>query len=251
MSDPAHAQAAHRVRLDWGPTGAAAVAAEADVAVVVDVLSFTTTVTVAAERGIVVHPFPWHDDRAAERAAELGATLAVGRLEARGRPGAVSLSPASLSGAAGVERLLLPSPNGSSISAALVESGATVVAGCLRNAAAVAAWLQARVARGDVVAVVAAGERWSDGSLRPAAEDLWGAGAVLGDLDPRLMSPEARLARDAWTAVADRCGEALAACASGRELAARGFAADVDVAGAVDESQVVPVLVDGAFGARP
>ena len=34
-----------RVRFDWGPTGAAAIAAGADVAVVVDVLSFTTTLS--------------------------------------------------------------------------------------------------------------------------------------------------------------------------------------------------------------
>ena len=46
--------------------------------------------------------------------------------------------------------------------------------------AAVARWLQAR---GGTVAVVAAGERWPDGSLRPAAEDLWGAGAVLAGED--------------------------------------------------------------------
>jgi 2-phosphosulfolactate phosphatase len=221
--DPAHTQAPHRVRLEWGPTGAAAVVPGADVAVVVDVLSFTTTVTVAVERGMVVHPFPWRDGRAQAYAAELGATLAVGRFEARERPGLVSLSPASLAAVEGVERLVLPSPNGSTISATLAESGAVVVA------------------------VVAAGERWPDGSLRPAAEDLWGAGAVLGGLDPDLLSPEAQLAADAYAAVADRLPEALAACASGRELVAAGFADDVVAAARLDVTGVVPRLVDGAF----
>ena len=51
-----------------------------------------------------------------------------------------------------------------------------MIAGGLRNAAAVAA---AAARAGDVVGVIAAGERWPDGSLRPAIEDLLGAG-----LDP-------------------------------------------------------------------
>ena len=58
-----HRQLDHRVRFDWGPTGAAAIAEGADVAVVVDVLSFTTTLAIAVERGITVWPFPWQDER--------------------------------------------------------------------------------------------------------------------------------------------------------------------------------------------
>ena len=48
-----------RIRFDWGPTGAADAAEGVDLAVVVDVLSFTTTLTVAVERGITVLPYPW------------------------------------------------------------------------------------------------------------------------------------------------------------------------------------------------
>ncbi|HRD61661.1 MAG TPA: 2-phosphosulfolactate phosphatase, partial [Nocardioides sp.] len=55
----AHRQLDHRVRFDWGPTGAAAIAEGADVAVVVDVLSFTTTLCVAVERGMTVLPYRW------------------------------------------------------------------------------------------------------------------------------------------------------------------------------------------------
>jgi 2-phosphosulfolactate phosphatase len=251
--NPAHRQAAHRVRFDWGPTGAAAIADGADVAVVVDVLSFTTTVTVAVERGLTVWPFAWKDERAAAYAEQRGATLAVGRLEARaardaGR-GAVSLSPADMTRVSGVERVVLPSPNGSSICAALTDTVPTVVAACLRNRTAVAHRL---APRGGGVAVVAAGERWPDGSLRPCAEDLWGAGAVIATLAEHGvagLSPEARMAAAAFRAVeADVAGE-LAATAGGRELAAAGFAEDVEVAAAVDVSMVVPVLnAAGAFG---
>jgi 2-phosphosulfolactate phosphatase len=248
----AHAQAGHRVRLEWGPTGGAAIAAGADVAVVVDVLSFTTTLTVAVERGITVYPYRWKDDRAAEYAASLGAVLAVGRFEQRDSGcQAVSLSPAAMAAGQGVEaveRIVLPSPNGSTICAALAGSGVQVVGACLRNRAAVAAWLAPRVAAGATVAVVPAGERWPDGSLRPAAEDLWGAGAVLDALAQGDLSPEAALARDAFRAVAGRLAESMSGCAGGQELAAVGFADDVLVAAGLDVSGVVPLLgPDGGF----
>src|SRR5665809_102474 len=110
----------HRVRLEWGPTGAAAIARSADVAVVVDVLSFTTAVSVAVDRGITVFPYRWGDERAAAYAEERGANLALNRLDARWRSGAVSLSPVSLQTARGLERLVLPSPNGSTICACLL-----------------------------------------------------------------------------------------------------------------------------------
>lgn len=174
--DRHHRQRSSQVRLDWGPTGAEALV-PVDVAVVVDVLSFTTTLTVAIERGIEVVPFRWHDERAAAAAAEEhDAVLAVGRGDATPGDGRVTLSAAAMRSVAGVRRVVLPSPNGSTIAAALASSGATVVGASLRNRAAVAAWLAPRVADGATLAVVPAGERWPDGSLRPAVEDLWGAG---------------------------------------------------------------------------
>jgi 2-phosphosulfolactate phosphatase len=249
MPDPAHRQASYRVRFDWGPTGAAAVSAGAQVAVVVDVLSFTTTLCVAVTRGITVLPYRWKDGRAAAYADARGATLAVGRLEARALPAGsgVSLSPAAMAQVSGVSRVVLPSPNGSSISFGLADSGARVVGGCLRNRTAVAGLLGAALDRGESVVVVAAGERWPDGSLRPCVEDLWGAGAVLALLPAELLSPEARLAADAFRAVEATLAESLRDCASGRELSDAGFAEDVAVAAELDVSDVVPVLVDGAF----
>lgn len=190
----AHRQTAYPLRLDWGPTGADAVGPGSDVAVVVDVLSFTTTLTVAADRGIEVHPYRWHDDSAAEFARERDATPAVGR--SRAVAGQASLSPASVRACRGVRRLVLPSPNGSTIAAMLAGSGAVVVGVSLRNRAAAAGWLARRRSEKPdlVVSVVAAGERWPDGSLRPAVEDLWGAGALIGELVRcgwRGISPEA------------------------------------------------------------
>ncbi|GLZ50746.1 hypothetical protein Acsp07_03630 [Actinomycetospora sp. NBRC 106378] len=123
----------------------------------------------------------------------------------------------------------------------------TVVAACLRNASAVSAWLAARPEL--VVAVVPAGERWPDGGLRPAVEDLWGAGAVLSTLVGGGASPEARVAAAAFDAVRPSLDAEMRACASGRELTAMGFADDVAVASELDTSTVVPILVDGVFRA--
>lgn len=91
-----YGQGSYLVRLDWGAVGAQACLA--DVCVVVDVLSFSTSVTIAVERGMQVLPFPWKDARAADFAWANDAVLAVGRLEAT-KDGAVpapSLSPAGL-----------------------------------------------------------------------------------------------------------------------------------------------------------
>ena len=111
-----------------------------------------------------------------ELAERVGAVLATGRRAATpDHPW--SLSPAALRAAPAPARLVLPSPNGSAIAAA-APPGVTVVAGCLRNATAVGR----RVARAGPVTVVPAGERWPDGSLRPALEDLLGAGAVVAAL---------------------------------------------------------------------
>lgn len=244
-------QSGHGVRLEWGPEGARRLGPEVAGLVVVDVLSFTTSVSVAVEAGTRVHPYAWRDTSAREYADHVGARLAVGRREVTAAQ-PWSLSPAALRRAPRTERLVLPSPNGSAIAAAAGE-GATVVAGCLRNAAAAGAWL-ARHGYGTPerpVAVVPAGERWPDGSLRPALEDLLGAGAVVAALcarTPRATpSPEAGAAAALWAATPDPAAT-VAACASGRELAGGGFAEDVAVATEIDASDAVPVLSDGAFG---
>lgn len=230
---------------------------------VVDVLSFSTAVSVACDAGVETFPFRWRDNRAAEFASAHGAQLAAGR-----REGGLSLSPASirawLSGRSQPgapesgplsDRLVLPSPNGSSICFALSERGSPVLAGCLRNAAVVAGWLARELASGRLpaIGVVAAGEQWPDGGLRPAVEDLWGAGAVLARLGALLpdtvFSPEACAAVAAFEAAEPELGRLLENCASGIELIEDGFAEDVAIAAELDAAGTVPVLTAGRFHA--
>lgn len=260
----AFGQSRAQVRFDWGLTGALALAEQpGTAAVVVDVLSFSTAVSVACDAGVETFPFRWRDDRAAEFASAHGAQLAAGR-----RDGGLSLSPGSIrawaanrnqpgagDSAPPPSRLVLPSPNGSSICFALGERGGPVLAGCLRNAAAVAGRLAPELTAGRLpaIAVVAAGERWPDGELRPAVEDLWGAGAVLARLrtllPETLFSPEASAAVAAFEAAEAKLGLLLQDCASGIELTENGFAEDVAIAAELDASTTAPVLHAGGFRA--
>jgi 2-phosphosulfolactate phosphatase len=246
-------QRAYGVRFDWGHAAAATLAGPGACLVIVDVLAFTTAVSVVTEAGIKVFPYQWRDETAAVFARQHEAQLAAGHRT----PDAAApwtLSPAALRRAPFTPRLVLPSPNGSAIAATASGSGATVVAACLRNAGAVGEWLAAqRFGTPErPVIVIAAGERWPDGSLRPGLEDLLGAGAVLAALrtalSPQALSPEATVAAACYAAAGD-VPSAIRDCASGHELTERGFAEDVAIAAEIDACRVVPVLTDGAFTA--
>ncbi|SNS27505.1 2-phosphosulfolactate phosphatase [Rhodococcoides kyotonense] len=245
----AHRQEQYDLRFDWGPVGADALAPQSEVAVVVDVLSFTTTLSVALDRGTSVIPWPTRDDSARRLAHEHGAALAVGRSVAQ--PGEISLSPATLRNGTPPPRLVLPSPNGSTIASRLSDVAGTCIGGSLRNAAAVGSWIASTVPSGGAVSVIAAGERWPNGELRPSIEDLWGAGLILAELTrlapERSLSPEARMAVVCWEAISSTVADGLRTCASGRELIEAGFGIDVDIAAEANSSRTVPVLRDGVF----
>ncbi len=229
------AQAEFDVRFEWGLTGMRAVGGGANAIVIVDVLTFTTAVDVAAGQGAAVFPFPWMRPAAAHYAAALGAVAAAKR------GAGYSLSPASLREIPAGTRLVLPSPNGATLAFG-IEHGA-VLAGCLRNASAVAA---AAAGIGPRVAVIAAGEGWMDGGLRPCFEDLVGAGAAIAGLAGR-KSPEACAAEAAFRAARSELGALLRLCGSGKELIERGFPEDVEMAAELDASGHAPRLMDGAF----
>jgi 2-phosphosulfolactate phosphatase len=228
------------MHLEWGSAGLREGGRLADVVVVVDVLSFSTAVAVAAAAGVTVYPLRATNEAeyAGRVAARLGAHLA------RGRGEGVSLSPPSLAALAAGERVVLPSPSGGALCLDAAATGATVVAGCLRNATAVGAWLARKEQR---VVVVAAGEEWRDGTPRVATEDLLGAGGVLSCVPTEALSAEARVAVEAFRGSRADLEAILRGCTSGRELAARGYSEDVAWAADLDASPVVPVMVDGAF----
>jgi 2-phosphosulfolactate phosphatase len=226
---------------EWGLHGIESLRDHVKVLIIVDVLSFSTAVDIAVARGAVVLPYPIGDEQASARAAaDAGAVLASPK---RADGGQYSLSPVSLQEIPADTKLLLPSPNGSILS--LAGGGAIVFSGCLRNRRAVAKMAK-RAADGGDIAVIPAGERWPDDSLRPAIEDLLGAGAILDALDMKLTA-EAQLARDAFRKDRSKLATLIRESKSGQELIGRGFARDVELAVELDISRAAPRLSDGRY----
>jgi 2-phosphosulfolactate phosphatase len=260
------------IRCEWGLAGIVHLAPLSDVVVIVDVLSFSTCVDIAVGRGAMVYPLNWRGGSAEEFARSFGATLAGSRRS----HAQYSLSPTSLLRIESGTRLVLPSPNGATLSSAAASAVDTlndpkrpsrshkakppqnasfearqaaqyILSGCLRNAKAVA---HAAQRLGTRILVVPAGERWhapaGDESLRPAIEDLIGAGAIISQLQGD-KSPEARVAEAAYDAASGNLHSTLKGCSSGKELVERGFEKDVEVASELDCSSCVPMLANGAY----
>jgi len=229
-------QADFEVRCEWGEKGILQLAPSSDVVVIIDVLSFSTCIDIANSRGAIVFPYQWKDESTKAFAQSVNAEVAEKRGDNR-----YSLSPTSLLAIDSGTRLVLPSPNGSSLS--LATAGTPTLTGCLRNCRAVAL---TAMNYGQRIAVIPAGEKWHDGSLRPSFEDFIGAGAVLSYLEGNL-SPEAQSAVAAYRGVCQSLKHLIKQCGSGQELIARGFEQDIDLSLEIDVSDCVPTLIDRAY----
>jgi 2-phosphosulfolactate phosphatase len=226
------------LRCEWGKQGVTKLALISDVVVIVDVLSFCTCVEIATNNGAIVFPYQWQDESAADYALSVNAQLATSK---RTCNEGYSLSPASVMNIPTGTKLVLPSPNGATLT---LGTGQTpTLAGCLRNCEAIAHFAQTCGSR---ISVIPAGEKWEDGSLRPALEDLIGAGAILSYLEGR-FSPEAEIAVAAFDGVKENIAIALRKCSSGKELIARGFATDIELAAAINISSCVPLFTHNAY----
>lgn len=205
------------VLLAWGDAGARKLATVSDVVVLVDVLRFTTAVSMLCARGCAV---------------EVGAD-ASGDL----------LCPTRIDEIAASSQVVVGSVNGSAIASTLDDVEVPVVAASLVNARAVADYLRDF----DVVALVPCGEMTDNGLRRASYEDALGAGAVASYL-PHGGNPAVDGVRNAFHG-ATNLPEVLLHTMSGRELVERGHADDVERAGALDSVPVVPVLSHRVFRA--
>jgi 2-phosphosulfolactate phosphatase len=230
-------QAGYDVRCEWGLQGLLHLSPISDAVVIVDILSFSTTVDIVVANGAFALPYRWKDASAVQFAKEKHAQLASTRRSHDG----YSLSPASVRAIPRDTALVLPSPNGSTLS--ISANNVPTFTACLRNPPAVAAHLATFARR---VAVIPAGERWPDDSLRPCLEDWIGAGAVLSLLNGT-RSPEAELAVAAFERFRGALAGALSRCASGRELIERGFGCDIELASEYAASSAVPMLSGDRF----
>lgn len=228
------------IRFEWGLEGARALAEVSDCLVIVDVMSFSTCVSVAVDRGAVIIPCAQNDHRAEALAKQHGAVLASPVRQKE--PGAWSLSPTALSTLPAGLRLVLPSLNGSTITQALDDFDGEVFVAALRNRSATAR----RCAGFKDVGIVGCGERWPGGALRPAYEDLVGAGALVAALAGQ-RSTEASAAEAVFAAHASDLEHRLAHCVSGRELDAEGFALDLAQTAALDVGAQAARYRDGSI----
>jgi 2-phosphosulfolactate phosphatase len=230
-------QSAFDIRCEWSANGMRQLAPISDAIIIVDVLSFSTCVSIATSRGALIFPYLFHDDTGVAFARSINAVLAGPRGKS-----AYSLSPQSLLKIAAGTRVVLPSPNGGTLT--LATGSTPTFAGCLRNSRAVA---DAARRCGRHIAVIPAGERWPEGgSLRFALEDVVGAGAIVSHLTGSL-SPEAQVAVVAYHHAREKLVEVFEQCGSGKELHVKGFAGDIVLAAQVDVDDCAPMLRHGAY----
>ncbi|MCE7007503.1 2-phosphosulfolactate phosphatase [Kibdelosporangium philippinense] len=220
------------VRMEWGMAGVEALAPHCTVLIIVDVLSFTTSVDLAVSQGArVVVKAPDEQSTGLKRPSELKSVQA------------------------GTE-LTFTSPNGGRLSEFAAQR-TRVMAGCLRNAAAVADRAIDLADRGPI-GVIPAGEQWGvnfyerqkSGAMRVAMEDYLGAGAIVSALlaegySP--ASPEAAFAATSYRTAEPYLAELLGGCGSGLELGEKGLSEDIALAGQVNVSKATPTLVNGVF----
>jgi 2-phosphosulfolactate phosphatase len=211
-----------------------------DVVIIVDVLSFSTSVDIALSRGVVVYPCESRDENAEQLARAKGAFLAVRRKEMTA-DSPYSLSPESLTRLPAGSSLVMPSPNGATLTLEASKHCKNVIAGCLRNAGSVAKRAESI---GPVVSVIAAGERWNDdnNSLRPALEDIFGAGAILASFKDKSFSSESAGAVGLYEKLKNAPEMYLLDSVSGRELVQLGFRCDVEISAQLNVSNCVPVF---------
>ena len=92
---------------EWGMAGVETLHAHVAALVIVDVLSFSTAVDVAASRGAIVYPSAFSEAQAAQLIADrVGAVVARPRHQAEGK---FSLSPANLTPIPSETKLMLSS----------------------------------------------------------------------------------------------------------------------------------------------
>ncbi|MCP4684058.1 MAG: 2-phosphosulfolactate phosphatase [bacterium] len=245
MTEHMFSQHPYRCRFDWGPEGARRAADRGDIVVIVDTLSFSTTVATAVSRGGIIYPCKESAD--AENIAErVDAEVAV-RRDAMTSKNFYSLSPATFANLKTGTMVVLPSLNGATCTEYAAEAP-HVFAGTLVNAEEVGRAINSLLRNSQINAcVIACGEREKEtGHLRVAIEDELGAGAILSRLEFD-RSPEAKVCESTFLHNRDCLQDLMWDCMSGRELRACGYEEDVRVASKLNSLDVAPVLRDGAY----
>lgn len=242
-------QAPYECKVEWGRRGAREAAERGDIVIIVDVLSFSSTVITALRNGALIYPYPRNLD-GKMYAEEIGAKFILGRAEAV-KIGTPTLSPVSFGKNQRDKKYVLTSLNGA-FCTWIATKVPVLFIGSLLNAKSVAeAANQVQKETSANITVIPCGEQWShirehEDSLRPAIEDYLGAGAIVSYLAGS-KSPEAELCMASFLHSKVKLGEVIWDCGSGRELRGRGFEEDVKHCSRLNVYQTVPVLNQDHF----
>lgn len=234
---PFERQDSYQIRCEWGIEGMNYLSPYCEVCIIVDVLSFTTSVDIAVNQGARIYPYRWQDESIRDFAKRIGVDIAD-----KDHPRQFSLKPSTLTDLPPETELILASPNGATLST--LSKSPVTIAGSLRNAKAVGAYARKR---GKIICVIPAGERWEDGNIRFALEDYLGAGAILNELGGNL-SPEAQAAVALFREYQQRIFPTIYAAISGREKRSKQLDKDVVLACECNVSSAVPLLNNGYYG---
>jgi 2-phosphosulfolactate phosphatase len=228
---------------DTGPEGVATAVGKGNIAVIVDVLRFSSTVATAVANGFSIIPCATKAE-AEEISRQTGAPVS-------GRTGAAaySLSPLDYLNPKNSEEIILVSPNGAACAQA-VSGDAIGFIGCFLNARTLARVIRslAQDSARDVT-LIAAGEVREDQeedlrTRRFALEDYLGCGFILTELKMD-FSAEAELCMRAYEASKMDYAALIRASLSGHFLVERGQEYDISHAVQRNIYDVVPVIRQG------
>ncbi|MDP1608257.1 MAG: 2-phosphosulfolactate phosphatase [Chlamydiales bacterium] len=226
---------ANKHHICWGQDGLAYYGTFFSAIVIVDVLSFCTTVDMALSKGCSIIPTNIEDENLLRSISkERKAILAKKRNE----PG-ITLSPASMQFVDSNQTILLPSLNGSTLIDLASHFEKPVFAGCFRNSQVLSDVLNFK--KFFPTLFVAAGERYPNKMLRPSIEDYWGVGSILACLEGE-KTIEAEFAIQSFNTASSDLKNNLMACESGQELIAHGFRQDVELAAEYNFSDKISFL---------
>lgn len=241
-----YSQHPYRCRFDWGRHGVHQAVERGDILVIVDTISFSTSIVTAVHNGGLIYPCSMDEDVNAI-AQRIGGEAAVHRRKVP-EHGRFSLSPTTFLTIEPGTRVVLASPNGATCSR-YAEQVPYLFVGSLINARAVAYVVSSLLEQTNLsVTVIACGERWNppteDGTLRFAIEDYIGAGAILSYLHHE-KSPESQLCEGAFLQCQHNLKALLWDCSSGRELREKGYEEDVILASQLNVYETAPYMEDG------
>jgi 2-phosphosulfolactate phosphatase len=244
-------QSPFEIKVEWGQRGARDASDRGDIVIIVDVLSFSSTVVTAVDHGAEIYPCsPPINESVKAYAREINAQMVWGRAEAL-QFGGHSLSPTTFTSADRGQKFVMCSLNGAACTRVASKVPALLI-GSFLNASAVAQIAnQLRAKLNANLTVIPCGEQWpnsleNENKLRPGIEDYLGAGMIVSQLIGS-KSPEAEVCVGAFEYAENRLNELIWDAASSRELRERGYEQDVIHCSKVDISKAVPILVENRF----